>query len=89
MTRAVTKNAAKAQVNANERVAAQIRAFMAARKMRSADLAQLLNITPYTANRRVQGEGTPFDFNDVEAIAGWLGVPVAYIVDPGAHQYTP
>lgn len=75
--------------NANERVAAQIRAFMAARKKRSAELAQLLNITPYTANRRVQGDGAPFDFNDVEAIAGWLGVPVAHIVDPGnTHQYT-
>lgn len=74
---------------ANERVAAQIRAYMAARKKRSTELAKLLHITTDTANRRLTGAG-PFDFNDVEKIARWLNVPVAHIVDPGpaGNTYT-
>jgi transcriptional regulator with XRE-family HTH domain len=85
MTRGVTN----AVTTANQRVAAQIRAFMAARKKRNSELAELLRITPYTANRKVQGEGA-FDLNDIELIAAWLQVPVAHLVDPGpGHRYTP
>lgn len=88
MTTRVIKPRQDGSQTANERVAAQIRAYMAARKKRTTELAELLNITTDTANRRVQGAG-PFDFNDVEKIATWLGVPVAHIVDPGpGNTYT-
>lgn len=88
MTTRVMKSRHDGSQTANERVAAQIRAFMAARKKRSAELAEILAITPYTANRRVQGSGS-FDFNEVEKIAAWLNVPVAHIVDPDpGHTYT-
>jgi transcriptional regulator with XRE-family HTH domain len=84
----MTTRVMKPSQTANERVAAQIRAFMAARKKRSSELAELLHITADTANRRVQGAG-PFDFNDVEKIAAWLNVPVSHIVDPGpGNTYT-
>lgn len=82
MTSKVTKIVTGEQ-SPNQRAAAQIRAYMAARKRTSADLAVKLGISTQTVNRRLAGDAaSSFDLDEIEKIADWLGVPIAHIVDP-------
>lgn len=75
--------AATAQATATERAATEIRGLMGARKLNTVDLAQLLNVSRDTAARRINGE-VDLGLNELEAIAGWLGVPVVRIIAPAA-----
>lgn len=73
----------------NERAAAQIRGYMAARKKHAYELAAELEVSTYTANRRMQGIGD-FTLDEIEKVAKWLGVPIMHIVDPSPDvKYTP
>lgn len=65
----------------DERVAAQIRALMAARRLTSAELGEALGISQSSASRRMVGEGT-FTLNEIQAAADWLGVPITDIIIP-------
>lgn len=84
MTQPVTSSV-KPDVNGgntlDERVAAQIRALMAARRLTSADLGAALDISQSSASRRMVGEGT-FTLNEIQATAEWLGVPITDIITP-------
>lgn len=82
MTIKVTK-IVKGEESPNQRAAAQIRAFMAARKRTGAELAVLLGISAQTMNRRLAGESaSSFNLDEIQVIADWLGVPIAHIIDP-------
>lgn len=91
MTSKVTKIVESSEERPNQRAAAQIRAFMAARRKTSADLAAVLGISVQTLNRRLQGDpASSFDLDEIDVIAGWLGVPIAHIIDPAPGlSYTP
>lgn len=58
------------------KVATEVRVQMARQKKTQADLAHRLGMNAHTAGRRVRGE-VPFDVVELEAVARWLGVPVA------------
>lgn len=64
-----------------ERTASVVRAEVARRRVRSGDLAQLLNISRTTVWRRLNGE-YPFTVDELTAIAGLLGMPVGDLL-PG------
>lgn len=64
-----------------ERVAMNVRAELAARRMTSADLAGRLSIGPRAAARRLSGE-IDFTLNEAEAVADWLGVPMSALMAP-------
>lgn len=67
----------------NQRAAAQIRAFMAARRRTSADLAVKLGVSAPTVNKKLHGDAaSPFNLDEIQVIADWLGVPIAHIIDP-------
>lgn len=67
--------------NASQRAATEIRGLMGARKLNTVDLAQLLHVSRDTAARRINGE-QDLGLNELEAIAGWLDVPVTRIIAP-------
>ena len=58
-----------------EAVAGEVRAAMARKSKRIAELAEVLGVTPATAGRRFNGE-TPFDVIELMLVATWLEVPV-------------
>lgn len=60
----------------SEHVAEELRVLLARRRMSGAELARRTGIKQSTMSRRMTGE-TPFDTNDLEAIAGVLGIDVA------------
>jgi DNA-binding Xre family transcriptional regulator len=73
----------------DERVAAQIRALMAARRLTSMDLAAALGISQSAASRRMVGDGT-FTLNEIQVAAEWLCVPITDIITPvPGIDYTP
>lgn len=82
MTSRVTKIVTSDE-SPNQRAAAQIRAFMAARKKTSGDLAAKLGMSAQTVNRRLSGDpASPFNLDEIQLIADWLAVPITHIVDP-------
>jgi transcriptional regulator with XRE-family HTH domain len=80
VTSSVTKDATGG-ATLNERVAAQIRALMAARRKTSADLGEALGISQSSASRRMLGDGL-FTLNQIQETADWLGVPITDIITP-------
>lgn len=58
-----------------ERTAAVVRAEVARRKIRTAELAALLDLSRTTVWRRLNGE-YPFDVAELAAIAAHLDVPI-------------
>lgn len=56
-----------------QRVAANIRAELARRKLGGVDLARVLGMSQAAASRRLTGE-VPFGINEVAVTADWLGV---------------
>lgn len=71
----------RATGNATQRAATEIRGLMGARKKTAADLARLLHVSRDTAARRINGE-VDINLGELEAIAGWLDVPVTRIIAP-------
>jgi transcriptional regulator with XRE-family HTH domain len=71
----------QAETTAAQRIATEIRGIMAARKLGSLDLANYLQVHRSTANRRINGE-SDLTINEIEAIAGWLDVPVTRLIAP-------
>lgn len=90
MTQPVTSPVTNAGSTAlNGKVAAQIRALMAARRKTSAELGEALGISQSAAARRLRGEGT-FNLNQIQTVADWLGLTVADIIAPaGTLDYSP
>lgn len=69
--------------NASQRAAMEIRGLMGAQKRSAVDLAKLLNVSRDTAARRINGE-SDLSLNELETIAGWLGVNACRIIAPTA-----
>lgn len=60
----------------SEIVAAEVRAELARRKIPQSGLVSVLGMSEVSISRRLRGE-TPFDVNELVAVAEFLGVPVA------------
>lgn len=69
--------------SATQRAATEIRGLMAARKLNTLDLAQLLKVSRDTAARRLNGD-VDISINELETIADWLGVTPERIIAPAA-----
>ena len=63
----------------SDRVAASVRAGLAAKKRSSAELAVVLGMQPRAAQRRLRGE-VAFTISEVGVIADWLGVPYSALM---------
>ena len=61
------------------RVAAAIRAEMAAQRRTSEALARELGVTEPTVSARLDGQ-IPFDLVELERVAGWLGLAPSELV---------
>lgn len=61
-------------------VAANVRAEVARRGLRHADLADALGISRPAMSRRLTGDMT-FDVDELQTVARFLGVPVAHLLD--------
>jgi hypothetical protein len=66
----------------SSRVAAEVRAEMARQRLSGARVAKALGWSPMYLSRRVSGQ-TPFDVDDLEALASLLGVAVMDFFPPG------
>lgn len=65
-----------------------IRAEMARKRKTQGQLADVLGVSQAGASRRLKGQ-TPFDVNELFAIAHWLDVPVtALLADPPSRSTT-
>lgn len=63
----------------SERVRANVRAELARANLSQTDLAEGLHTTQQAISRRMSGK-VPFDTDEIEAIAAFLGVPVSALV---------
>lgn len=68
-----------------QRVATNVRAALAARRLTSADLARTLHITQRAAQRRLNGQ-TPFALSEAGTVAGWLGISYSALMAPTAFE---
>jgi transcriptional regulator with XRE-family HTH domain len=57
----------------SQRVAAAVRAEMAAQHRSARDLADVLGVTLPTANTRLRGS-KPFDLGELDRVSTWLGL---------------
>lgn len=64
-------------------VAAAVRAEIARRQMRSSELGGVIGLGRNAAYGRLRGE-TPFDMEELAAIAKWLGIDVQIIFENNA-----
>lgn len=73
----------------SERVAEEIRALLARRGMSKSELARKLDVSHTWVTNRLSGS-QPIDLNDLERIAGILGVSVQALLpnDPGSRVLT-
>lgn len=62
-----------------ERVAAEVRAQMARKRVTQTDLAAALGVSQMTISRRLNGRA-PFDVEELAAVALALDVPLATLV---------
>lgn len=60
--------------SATAQIADTIRAELARKRLTQADLALHLLMSPAAVSRRLSGQ-TPFDVNELAAVAAFLGVP--------------
>lgn len=67
----------------SEIVAAEVRAELARRKIPQSGLVGILQMSEVSVSRRLRGE-TPFDVNELAAVAEFLGVPVAQFLPQAA-----
>lgn len=65
-------------LSTSERIAAEVRAILARKRIPQAELAQVLDISQVGVSRRLRGE-TPLDVNEVALIAAYLGVPIGVL----------
>lgn len=65
----------------NKRIAARLRGLLGEREIKPAEMAKALGIQPQSARRRLKGEHD-FKMNELEAIADWLGIGIASLVNP-------
>ena len=70
-------------VRPHEIVAAEVRAELARRKIPQSGLVGVLHMSEVSVSRRLRGE-TPFDINELVAVADFLGVPIATLLPVGA-----
>ena len=70
-------------VRPHEIVAAEVRAELARRENPQSGLVGVLHMSEVSVSRRLRGE-TPFDINELVAVADFLGVPVASLLPGGA-----
>lgn len=73
---------------AHERVAGEVRAEMARRRISGRRVARELGWTVNYAHRRFSGE-TPLDVNDLAALAALLNVPIGTFIAPLDSDYSP
>lgn len=59
---------------------------MAAQRRTATELAPILGVSPSTASRRLKHANLSFD--EVEAIAGWLGVTYERLIIPAELAYS-
>jgi transcriptional regulator with XRE-family HTH domain len=64
-------------------VASEVRAELARKRIPQADLAEVLGVSQAGISRRLSGD-TPFDVNEVAAVADFLGVPIALLFGDSA-----
>lgn len=62
------------------RVAAGVRAELARQRRRANELVPVIGLTRNHVYRRVRGE-VPFDLAEIEAVASFLGVPIASLAE--------
>jgi transcriptional regulator with XRE-family HTH domain len=67
------------QQTSTDSVAANVRAELARRRVRPDDLATALGISRSALHRRLTGE-VPFDVNQLQTVAGHLGVASAELL---------
>lgn len=67
-----------------ELVAAEVRAEMARQRKEAAGLADVLEMTRATAQRRLDGS-VPFDVVELVLVAGWLGIDATRLM-PGSPE---
>lgn len=67
----------------SERVAAAVRAEVARRKISQGRIASVLDTSQATVSRRLAGT-TPFDLDELEQVAGLLGLSVADLLKDAA-----
>lgn len=67
------------RLSATVRIADNIRAEMARKRLTQGDLAEHLNCSQAAVSRRLSGH-TPFDVNELQTIADLLGVAPAYLI---------
>lgn len=66
---------APATVQLTDLIAEEVRALLGRRRMSASTLARQMGVTQRYVSRRLTGDA-PFDANDLQRIAGTLGVPV-------------
>lgn len=71
--------------NANEHIAAEVRAHLARRRRSGKQLASALDLSAFAVSRRLRGQ-TPFSASELQATAGFLGVDVADLLPPDADR---
>jgi len=82
---AMTTTPTPARTSLSERVAEEIRAQMARKRITGAALAKTLKVSPAWISYRLSGK-QPIDLNDLEAIAEALGVAVAELFPSDISQ---
>ena len=81
----MTTTPTPARTSLSERVAEEIRAQMARKRITGTALAKALRVSNAWVSYRLSGK-QPIDLNDLEAIAGALAVPVADLFPPDVRQ---
>lgn len=71
--------------NLRSAVAANVRAELARRRLRQADVAAALGMTTSALSRRLTGE-TPFDVDELEALAAHLELPITGLLPAVAGE---
>jgi hypothetical protein len=69
----------------NETVAANLRAEIARRKRRQADLVDLWGLSPMGVSRRISG-AVPLSPAELSTAADWLGVDMADLLPPATER---
>lgn len=68
-----------------ERVAAEVRAEMARRRITQSDVGKSLGLSTAAVSRRLRGV-VPFDVNELSTIAALLGVPAGTLLVDGQSE---
>lgn len=69
-------------------VASRVRGLLAERDLRQADLAVALNMSQQSVSKRMRGK-VPFDVDELEVVAGFLGVSVVQLLAPRGQNPGP